>query len=760
MGIHTGQPIRTKEGYVGIDLHRGARICAAGHGGQVLISRTTRQLLDSSVEVRDLGEHRLKDLQDPEWLFQLIVPDLSQQFPPLRSLNNTNLPAEANSLIGRHRELAETKALLEREDVRILTLTGPGGTGKTRLALRLAAHLVEDFKNGVFLVALAPLSDPALVLSTVAQTLGVKEKSGETVAESLRRQLEGKSVLLVLDNFEHVLPAAWGIGQILQSAPQVKVLATSRERLHLVGEYEHPVHPLSEHDAVALFKERAGAVASGFRPDEDPGSVAAICHKLDLLPLAVELAAARTKLMSPKELLARLGKALPLLVGGPGDMPQRQQTLSATIDWSYKLLDTRDRRVFVRLSVFAGGCTLDAADAICDAGVDAIASLLDKSLLRREGDRYLMLETIREYAVQRLDESGSEREKTVRRHAAWFVDFAERSDNDLRGLEGSNVSRRLRLEHDNLRAVLQGALDRADAETLLRLATALWSFWMHHGHLREGLSWLRRALLMSDQQPARLRAQAHLGASAIAMTQGELVQARGDAEASLRLAHELNDDRLIATASNSAGNISASSGDFVDAAEHYAEARSVSATLRDDQRSAMVLRNWGYVELAQGRVDRAVELLTESLAFATKGSSDRQIAYTLSSLGMARLAQGDLEASRASIVEAFERSVLAEDNGLILACVEFFASLLATREQWEQAARLFAFAQGYRVATGISDVTGLGVVVPYAARVHRVLKPEILASASLRGRTMSLLDAVAEVRSLDAMASEPQKDMH
>ncbi|MFN2521491.1 MAG: NB-ARC domain-containing protein, partial [Candidatus Limnocylindria bacterium] len=340
------------DGYVGIDLHRGARICAAGHGGQVLLSKSTRALVGDEVPLRDLGEHRLKDLDQPEWLFQLAAPDLEQRFPPLRSLSNTNLPPEATALVGRSRELSELAALLGRDDVRLVTLTGPGGTGKTRLALRLAADSVERFKNGVFLVQLATITDAALVLPAIAQTLGVKETPGESIAESLGRHLEGKAMLLVLDNCEQVLGSASEVGALLASAPGVTMLATSRERLHLRGEREYPVPPLVEDEAFALFAERAEAAKPGFTLDGQRETVGAICARLDNLPLAIELAAARVRVFSVKALLSRLEQRLPLLTGGARDLPARQQTLRAAIAWSYDLLAQHEQRLFAALGVF------------------------------------------------------------------------------------------------------------------------------------------------------------------------------------------------------------------------------------------------------------------------------------------------------------------------------------------------------------------------------------------------------------------------
>lgn len=749
MGLHTGTPIVTAEGYVGVDVHRAARIAAAGHGGQVLLSQSTVALTDG-LGFTDLGLHRLKDLAAAERVFQLG----DQAFPPLKSLYRTNLPVPATPFLGRAAELAAVTELLRREDIRLVALTGPGGTGKTRLAVQAAADVSDQFRDGIFWVPLAPLRDPQIVPSAVLQAIGSKEQTEKTPFQSLVAGLVGKRLLLMLDNAEHLMPTvADDIAALIAGAPTVRVLVTSRERLRLQGEHTYAVPPMTRADGVRLFLVRARAVDPTI---EHTASVDTLCERLDRSPLALELAAARTSLYTPEQLLARLGQRLDLLKDDR-DRDPRQQTLRATIAWSYELLSAAERAAFARLSVFAGGATLEAIEAVCEIDADTLQSLLDKSLLRRRvdgGPRFSMLETIREYALQRLDELEN-RADIVRRYEDWYVTFAELSDSDLRGPEGSSISRRLRLEHDNFRAVLRGALDRADAETLLRLATALWSFWLHHGHLREGLAWLNQALSMSEHQPARLRAQAYIGASGIASTQGQLLQARGYSEASLRLAYELGDDHLIALAHISLGNLSSSSGDFLGAVEHFAEARSLFATLGDDTRSAHVLRNWGYTELQSGSVDRAAELLTESLALSRKIGNDRQLAFTLSTIGMARLSQRDVGAAGTSIEEALDRAVVSEDDGLTLDCIEAFASLLTARQQWEPAARLFGFAEAFGIAAGYSDVNSR-VTGPYAALARDAMSAESLERARASGRVMTLPDAVAEARSLYSAAPAPQ----
>jgi len=390
-GVHTGTPLLTAEGYVGQDVHRAARIAAAGHGGQVLVSASTAALVGTD-ELRDLGEHRLKDLSAPERIYQLG----DGEFPPLRSLYRTNLPIPATPFIGRGRELAEILDLLGRDDVRLLTLTGPGGTGKTRLATQAAGELAWRYRDGVWWVPLAALRDPGLVLETAAQVLGAKD--------GLIEHIGAKSVLLLFDNFEQVTAAAAGLADLLSSCPQLELLVTSREPLHISGEQEYAVPPLVQTEAVDLFLARARAIDRGFQADD---TVSEICRRLDDLPLALELAAARVKALSSAQILERLEQRLPLLTGGARDVPERQRTLRETIAWSYELLDREEQRLFARLAVFSGGFTLEAAERVCDSSLDLLESLVDKSLIRRrevtgEG-RFWMLETIREYALERLD---------------------------------------------------------------------------------------------------------------------------------------------------------------------------------------------------------------------------------------------------------------------------------------------------------------------------------------------------------------------
>ncbi|MDQ2982166.1 MAG: adenylate/guanylate cyclase domain-containing protein, partial [Actinomycetota bacterium] len=508
IGIHTGTPHLAEEGYVGQDVHLGARIAASGHGGQVLLSKETRELVE--IEVTELGEHRLKDFAEPVSIFQLG----SERFPPLKTISNTNLPRPASSFVGRDMEVAEVASLLQ-DGARLLTLTGPGGSGKTRLALEAGAELVPAFKAGVFWVGLAALRDPTLVTETLAQTLGAKDGLAEHIAE--------RELLLLLDNLEQVVEAAPELAGLVESCPNLRLLLTSRELLRVRGEVEYAVPPLAEPEAVELFCERAQT-----EPDE---TIADLCRRLDNLPLAVELAAARTSVLSPTQILERLSQRLDLLKGGR-DADPRQLTLRATIEWSYELLTPEEQQQFARLAIFSGGCTLEAAEEVCDANLDTLQSLVDKSLLRHTEERFWMLETIREFAAERLEESG-EAEELARRHAGHFLALAEAAEPHLR-MESVEWLDCLEPEHDNLRAVLDRFEASGETQLALRLEAAVWWFWDARNHLVEGRHRLE-STLRADERPTAVRARALNGAGEMAINAGDVATARLVAEEALGL---------------------------------------------------------------------------------------------------------------------------------------------------------------------------------------------------------------------------------
>jgi len=577
MGLHTGEPRAVDGRYVGLDVHHAARVMAAGHGGQVLVSESTRALLDERVRLRDLGSHRLKDLSGTQRLFQLELEGMPTEFPPLKTLDNrvTNLPTQPNAFIGRTRELADTQALLERDDVRLLTLIGTGGTGKTRLALQLAAAVVDQFDHGVFFVSLAPVRDWELVAPTIARTLGLREQPGESVLETLTEYLRDRELLLLLDNFEQVLAATPAMAGLLSSAPGLRLLVTSRTPLRLRGERAYRVPQLDVPDlrrpavaaevadceSVRLFVERAQAAAVDFAvSDENVEAVAEICVRLDGLPLAIELAAPRVRTLTPPALLRRLDQRLTLLTGGAHDLDERQRTLRGTIEWSYDLLLAKEKTLFARLGVFVGGCRLEAAEAVCDPDgsfgpelLDGLDSLVQKSLVRQRADsdgepRFWMLETIREFAVELLESSGEVGDACAR-HAAWTAEEAERLDAESRTGDHPAFLARVDDEYANVREAIAWARKAGDGELLLRLATTLWGFWSMRGYVAEGRRVLEDALELGGRRPAR----ALLGLSTLRVMSGE--SQLEDAEEALGAAEEIGDDFSLAQAWNLLGRI-------------------------------------------------------------------------------------------------------------------------------------------------------------------------------------------------------------
>src|SRR5215204_5173059 len=571
MALHMGAAEARDGDYFGPPVNRVARLLSAAHGGQVLLSAATHEMvrdqLPAGINLTELGEHRLKDLFRPERVFQLLAPELPSEFPPLRTLDTyrNNLPLQPTPLVGREKEVSEVCVLMGGDETRLLTLTGPGGIGKTRLALQAAADLLDDFSDGTFFVSLATLREAELLLPAVAETLGVRETGEQPLDETLNDYLSERRLLLLVDNFEQVLGAAPAVTQLLAGAPGMKVLATSRAPLGLYGEHEFPVPPLSmpdlksppplesltQYEAVGLFLERAQAVKPDFKvTNESAPAVAEICVRLDGLPLAIELAAARIKMLPPKAMLKRLGSRLKLLTGGARDLPERQRTLRATIEWSHALLDEGEQVLFGRLAVFSGGRTLEAIEAICDAEgdlpvevFDGVSSLLDKSLLRQEegpnGEpRFVMLETVHEFAREKLGES-AEAEEIRRAHAQYFLTLAEEAHPELKGPDQLEWLERLEAEQDNMRAALSWALERKVAEVALRLGGALGWFWSVRGYHSEGRRWLEEALALDGRGSPEVRAMALAGAAVLAEEQGDLDRAQEACQEGLELlAHE------------------------------------------------------------------------------------------------------------------------------------------------------------------------------------------------------------------------------
>ena len=652
MGIHTGEAVLGGEGYVGIDVHRAARICAAGHGGQVLLSAATARLVE--VDLHDLGLHRLKDLLAPMRLYQLGHGG----FPPLRTLNFTNLPVVSTPLVGRETELQEAASVLR--ECRLVTLVGPGGTGKTRLALQLGADAAGDFADGVFWVPLASVCDPELVEPAIAQAVGV--------TGGLAGHLAGKRALLLIDNFEQVVSAAPCVASLLGAAAGIKFLITSREPLRLSAEREYPVPSLPHRDAVALFAARARALDPGFEADAAAGE---ICRRLDGLPLAIELAAARVRVLSTGQILERLGRRLGLLTAGTRDAPARQQTLRATIDWSYYLLLAEERELFARLAIFAGGWTVEAAEAICGAGLDALDGLVSKSLVTHAGARFGMLEMVREYASERLDQAGG-RAGLADRHARYYLEYAERVELDVR--HGVSAAWKQRDEEDaNLRLALDPFAETGGGDAELRLAAAIWEFWFSQGRWEESRRTLERALAAA-LGATEARVNAFRGAAWIAGRLGELDAAVSRGDEALGLARELGDSVLISRALRSLASFETWRPNSVPKRVHALDEESARLARAAGDLDGLwaIAINQSIRKRRAGDHRGAVDLGERAVALSRQVGDRRGLCISLMTLGEADLSLGGRVRARECLAESLS---LARDLGFREVLVEVIYDL-------------------------------------------------------------------------------------
>jgi predicted ATPase/class 3 adenylate cyclase len=816
IALHSGTAEGRGGDYFGPTLNRAARLLSAGHGGQVLLSLSTQELvrdqLPLGAELRDLGVRRLKDVLGPEHIFQLTARELPASFPPLNTLDArlNNLPIQPTPLLGREREVVEIADLLRREDVRLLTLTGTGGTGKTRLALQSAAELIDDFEDGVFLVALAPISDPELVASTVAGALSVSESAGRALKEDLRDFLSTKELMLVLDNFEQVVDAAPLVGELLSGCPGLKVLATSRTLLRIYGEHEYAVRPLElpdpdhlppvetlgQYEAIRFFTERARAANAHFSlTNENAPAVAEICARLDGLPLAIELAAARIKLLSPQAMSSRLGNPLKFLTGGARDLPERQRTLRDAIAWSHALLDEDEQVLFARLSVFSDGCALEAVEAICDPMGDlsvdvleGLSSLLDKSLLRQvemveEEPRFMMLETIREYARERLDLSG-EAEEIRRLHAEYFLALAEQGASEQQGPEETAWLERLDLEHGNMRAALSWMLDSEEAELGLRLSGALWQFWDMRGYYGEGRRWLEEALA-KDGRASGARAKALEGVGWLADLQGDIDRAvaaaeeglslgarvkiessvrasflrilgsaayvHGDHEQaarlyeeSLALSREARDERGVASSLLQLGNVSGDRGNHERAKTFYEEGLALSRRLDDKALLASALISVGAEFLLQGDPERGALLNEEAAKLYRERGNRGHLQYALDNLGWAALMRGDLQQAEGLHRESLALSRQLGDKLVAAEALEGLACSASARGEAERVARQFGAAEAQREAVGYrQEPREHALREPYLVAARPRLSKARWDAAWAEGRRLGFEEAIA-----------------
>ena len=678
MGLHTGEPRVTSEGYVGMEVHAGARIAGVGHGGQVLVSEATRQLLADGEALRDLGEHRLKDLSAPQRLYQLG----EDEFPPLRTLYRTNLPVQQTALIGRNRELGEVCELLGSN--RLLTIVGPGGSGKTRLALQVAAESTESFPDGVFWVPLQALRDPALVQRTVETWIGADGGLVEHVGS--------KRLLMLLDNFEQVVEAAQTVAELLAATPSAKVLVTSREPLHIESEQRYPLEPLADDDAELLFIQRALAVSPDFRRTPAVGE---ICRRLDGLPLAIELAAARVALLEPDELLARLERRLPLLASRARDAPARQRTLRAAIEWSYELLQPEEQELFRRLAAFRGSFSIEAAEAVFGADVDALESLVVKSLLRRwTSGRLGMLDTIREYALDAL-EASPEVDEIRRRHAEYFLTVMQGANLSAGNLApGGQHIEIAALEQDNARAALTWALASGSVELGLKIAVALEQFWVVNDPA-EGVRWFQAFFESPDAEAVKPETRAHALRACASSTHigGDPAGAEDLCKASLALFEQLGDEHGRAVLLHRLSITTMIRGDLVKASEL------VEASERLHERSEdWGHRTWGLaqtrgtlgaIERDLGDDGRALELLRESSVLARDAGVTWWRGGVLAELGALSLRAGQLAEAESNARESLTIAAEQRDWSGRIFGVGLLACVAAEHGDLDRAGRLW-----------------------------------------------------------------------
>ena len=674
----------------------------------------------------------------------------------------SNIPAPLTPLVGRRLELAAVTSLVRSGEARLVTLTGPGGTGKTRLALEAAWELVSDFGDGVFFVDLAPITDQELVGSEILGALEVDEQPGRPVVETLKEALRRRQLLLVLDNFERVLDAGPLVTELLAAAAGLKALVTSRAVLHVSGEYEYPVPPLAlpdlEHDgvealagseAVELFAARARAVSRAFSlTAENARIVAALCVALDGLPLAIELAAARTRLLAPEELLERLEGRLELLTAGPRDAPVRQRTLRATLDWSFELLDGDEQRLLLELGVLAGGFTVEAAEAVCGAEHRGLSSLVDKSLLRREeptdGEpRYRMLETIREYALERLRERG-DAERLSRRHAEHFQDVAERALAQLRaGQPSAEVYARLESDLDNYRAALRWAHSAAP-ELMLQIAGLLKLFWRVRGHLDEGRRWLETALADGGSEATPGRARALEAAGALAQRRGEYEAAKTLWQEGLDIWRARGDDEGVARLLGDLASVFDLEGDPERAIPLYGESAELLRRLGLDYELGTVLSNLGVCLMSQGRLDEAAGLYGESVELCRASGRDEQLVISLFNLGRVSLLQGRGDAAAERFEEALEAARRLGYREMIAYCLKGIGEVLAARGAAEPASMLLGASDRLFAELGAHiEATEQATYEHAVERLKSVLGDEPYGTAHAAGQALPLEESLA-----------------
>ena len=786
MAIHTGEAEERNGDYFGPSLNRAARLLAAGHGGQVLLSDVAHQLvcqeIPETIALRDLGEHQLRDLRDPEHIWQLCIADLPGEFPPLKTVNRPhhNLPQQLTSFVGREQAVAEVKRVLA--ETRMLTLTGAGGCGKTRLALKVGADLVENENADVWLVELASLSDPSLVVQTVAGVLGVREEPGRTLLQGLQDTLAAKKLLLVLDNCEHLMDAcAQLVAPLLHTCPLVRVLATSQEALAIPGErtwqlpslsvpkldhsasdglgvraQEEAVSLLTKYEATQLFLERARAYVPVLEatPQNAP-AVVQICQQLDGIPLAIELAAARVRVMSIEQIAMRLSDRFRLLTGGSRVALPRHQTLMASIDWSYDLLSEPERILLRRLSVFQGGCTLDAVETVCTAtllesweALDLLFRLVDKSLVvyeeRHDGARYRLLESVRAYSAEKLKAAG-ELQETRAQHRLYFCSFAEKCDRELLNCDQNLMLNSLETEHDNLRAVLEWCADDNEPLSELRMAGALWRFWFFRSYLREGSERLAKALQHATDSGLQAETASVLtGAGVLAYFQGDAMRAYVCCSESQARARECGDLWLLATSLNVLGILAYHTGALQQAKDYFEEALEISRELGDAWAMALSLSDVGFIRMEQGDFADALACCEEAISLARSVGEKWCICNALFYLGSVARAQGDHTRARELLAEGL---TVSQELGQVVVstwCLEGIGWAWGLEGHSAKAAKMLGAAEALREGLGAppSPSTSAGYA-QNRERLQAMLEQEIFEAVWLEGRQLGRAAAFA-----------------
>jgi predicted ATPase/class 3 adenylate cyclase len=715
MGIHTGA-VELRDGeYTGHTLNRVARLVSSGHGGQMLLSAASaglvRDALPPDVTLRDLGEHRLKDLVLPERIYGVHAPDLASDFPPLRTLDQprTNLPAQRGALVGREEEMESARRLLQRDDVGLVTFTGAGGAGKTSLAVATGHALLDRFPDGVWFVSLAPISEPALVPSAIMAALGLREEGDKAPMEILRDFLAPKQLLLILDNLEQVVSAAPLLAELLRGAPRLTMLGTSRVALRLGDEHELPIAPLSvpgrdqlrhlesisQYAAVQLFVARARQVKPSFAvTDENALAVAEICARLDGLPLAIELAAARIRVLTPQALLGRLDRQLPLLRGGAHDLPTRQQTMESTIAWSYDLLTPEEQTLYRQLAVFSGSFTLDAAEAVCGDGetdlLDGLTSMVDKSLVRQDDSgaepRFSMLQVIREYGLARLEESG-ESEQLHRRYAAFFAGLSETLEQRAYAAGPSVVFASLEAEWDNLRGALDWSLSEwGDAQLAMRLVATLGHFFLFSDHGPEGR--VRTEALFarsSEQERDEAWAAARISSGVLALQRGDYAEGLAELHESQNILEGTDNLLRQSLILNWLGIVAMNMGDAQRAERIFTENREMCLSLGFPWGATVALASIAENLGAQGRLDDADTRAVQAAA----AFRDLHDPWGMGRMGVLRASvawlRGDYGAAHRHAAEAVELSRQSPEPYNLGRAVTLFGIILVDEGRCEEA---------------------------------------------------------------------------